>query len=467
MAAPYSVAGGNVRPGTQWNVQAGYDANFVAPTTYLLKREIRNQIFQAYDERAIYDFLIHSNKTQKSANTTFRWFEHDAYNHTHTIESFTGSGAGVPIVATLEEVDHLSSGALTGNLSQIKTKDLVIVYTATAAVRGYVTLTDKTSDTAHIVTIDPLDDAVDLGTLTANGNQIVVYSSAASDGAVMTDATSRLPVPYYGYVQIIDTQKKTDGGEAANESEVLVDGKPYYYNQLVADGDLEQRMKIENAFLFGVRNTKADPVETPKLSYMTAGLEWYADNFGYAEPYSGTFSLTDLQNVQRNLDLEKAPAKQLFLVGNELDMAVDDFVKGRLDNTAVDWSKMDIGGVAGKQVDFGVDGFRYGTYTFMKKKFGALNTLGLSGGITNSNYPYMGFVVSWDRVKGAAANGQGSTEQDTISLRYKASDRENRFTQFWTRDKKITNRDQFEFNHKSEVGLECALSRHINKIYKA
>lgn len=461
MAAPYS-APSNVRPGTAWNVEAGYDASFVAPSTYLMKREIRKKIFEAYDERAIYDFLIHSGRTLVSANTQFNWHEFDSFNHTHTIESFTGSGAGTPIVATLEEVDHLSSGALTGNLSQLKVKDLVIVYTATAAVRGYVTTTDKTTDTAHIVTIDPLDDTVDLGSLTANGDQIVKYSSAASDGAVMTAATSRLPVPYYGYVQIIDTQKKVDGGEAANQAEVEIDGKPYYYNQIVVDGDLEQRMKIENAFLFGVRNTKADPVETPKVAYMTAGLEWYADNQGYAEPYSGTFGLTDLQNVQRNLDLEKAPAKQLLLVGNELNMSCDDFIKGRLDNTAVDWSSMGVGSVAGKEVDFGVDGFRYGNYTFMKKKFGALNTLGLTGGITNSNYPYMGFCVSWDRVKGA--NGE---DQDTICLRYKANDRGSRFMKFWTRDEKVTNRDQVEFNHKSEVGLQCALSRHINKIYKA
>ncbi len=463
MAAPYSVAAGNVRPGSAWNVESGYDAAFVSPTQFLLKREIRSKIFEAYDERAIYDFLIHSNRTLVSKNTTFRWMEFDSYNHTHTVESFTGSaGAGNPATYTLEEVDHLSSGALTGNLSQIKVKDLVIVYTATAAVRGYVTATNKVTDTAHTVTVDPLDDAVDLVTLSANGNQIVVYSSAASDGAVMTAATSRLPVDYYGYVQIIDTQKKSDGGEAANQSEVMVDGKPYYYNQLVADGDLEQRMKIENAFLFGVRNTKADPVETPKLAYMTAGLEWYADNQGYAEPYSGTFSLSDLQNVQRNLDLEKAPAKQMFLVGNELNLAADDFIKGRLDNTAVDWAQMGIGSVAGRQVDFGIDGFRYGNYTFMKKKFGALNTLGLTGGITNSNYPYMGFCVSWDRVR--AENGE---EQDTICLRYKANDRGSRFMKFWTRDEKVTNRDQFEFNHKSEVGLQCALSRHINKIYKA
>jgi len=446
------------RVGTQWNVESAYNASFVSPTQFLLKRDIRKKIFEAYDERALYDFLIHSGKTMKTANTTFRWFEHDSYFHTHTIESKSGAaGAGNPATFTLEEVDHLQ----TGTLSEIKVKDVVLVYTQTTVVRGYVTATNKTVADAHTVTVDPVDDTVDLVTLSAAADQIVVISSAASDGAVMTTATSRLPVDYFNYVQIIDTQKVSDGGEAANESEVEVDGKPYYYNQMVVDGDFEQRAKIENAFIWGVRNaTKVDPVEN-KPVYMTGGVEWYADNYGYAEPYSGAFALSDLQNVQRDLDLEKAPAKQLLIVGNELDMNIDDFVKGRLDNTAIDWSQMGVGSAAGRMIDFGVDGFRYGNYTWMKKKIQVFNALGLSGGIAASPYPKMGFSVSWDRVK--TANGE---DADTICLRYKQSDRENRFMQFWTRDKKVTNRDQFEFNHKSEAGLQCALSRHIVKIFE-
>jgi len=243
MAAPYS-APSNVRPQTQWNVESGYNASFVAPSNYLLKRDIFPQIFSAYDERMLYDFLIHSNKTRKTDNTTFRWFEHDNYFHTHTVESFTGtSGAGNAATYTIEEVDHLASGTL----SELKQKDEVLVYTATAVVRGYVTATNKTVVQEHTVTIKPIDDSVNLVGLTANGDQIVVISSGASDGAGMTTATSRLPVDYYGYVQIIDTQKVTDGGEAANVAEVTVDGKPYYYHQMVIDGDYEQRAKIENA----------------------------------------------------------------------------------------------------------------------------------------------------------------------------------------------------------------------------
>lgn len=456
----YSVS--SPRPGTKWGVQASYDATFVAPANYINKPEVRNRIFDAYNEQMLYDFLIHSNRHVVSKNTTFRWMEHDSMFHTHTVESKSGSaGAGNPVTITLEEgtggpQDHQASGTL----SRPKKKDIVMVYTATGAFRGYVTATNKGTADAHTVTIQPVDATVDLVTATAAADKVTIISSAASDGAGMTLPTSRLPVEFYNYVQIIDTQKETDAGEAANESWVEVDGKPYFYHQLVVDGDFEQRAKIENAFIFGQRGTVTDP-DTSKTAYLTGGLEWWQGQEGYDEQYSGSIGLTDLQNVCKNLDLERAPRKQLLLLGNNANIDIDEFVKGRLDNTAVDWTKMGIGSVAGRVADFGIDGFVYDNFYFMKKKFNLFNTLGITGGFSASPYPNMAFFIPWDRVR--AENGE---EMDTICLRYKQSDRQNRFMQFWTRDQKITNNDKFEFNYKSEVGIQFALSRHINRLYK-
>ncbi len=456
MAAPYSPS--NPRPGTQWNVVSDYTGSFVAPSTYLLQPEIRAQIFDAYKENTIYDTLIHSGRTKVSKNTTFRHFEHDSYFHVHTIESFTGSGAGVAIVVTLEEIDHLQ----TGTLSEPKVKDLVIVYTATGPVKGYITAVNKASASAHVITIDPINDATDLGTATANGNRIGIYSSAASDGAGMTDATSRLPVDFYNYVQIVDTKKQMDEGEAANESFVTVDGKKYYYHQLIVDGDFEQRMKIDNAFIFGERNAShVDPV-TGKTVYMTGGLEWWADNEGYAEPYSTTFGDGDLQNVARNLNLERAPKKQWLLVGNELNMNLESLMNTAVTNTAINWAAMGMGSAADRLLDFGIQGFTKYNYTFMKQSMDVFNYIGLSGGFSTSPYPYMGFSVSWDRFRDAKGD-----DTDTVCLRYKANDRGSRLNKFWERDHKITSNDQADFNWKGEVGIQIGLARHINKIYKA
>lgn len=451
------------RPGTKWAVASDYTASFVSPANYINKPEVRNEIFDAYDEQMLYDFLIHSNKTIKSKNTTYRWMEHDSYFHTHTVESKSGSaGANNPVTITLEEgtgapTDHQSSGTL----SAPRKKNIVMVYTATGAFRGYVTAVDKSVADAHTVTIKPVDATVDLVTATAAGDKVTVISSAASDGAGMTDPMSRLPVEFFNYVQIVDTQKKTDAGEAANESWVEVDGKPYFYHQLVVDGDFEQRAKLENAFIFGQRGTQTDP-DTNKTAYLTGGMEWSQQQEGYDEPYSGSVGLADIQNVCRNLDLEKAGSKQLMLTGNNANIDIDEFVKGRLDNTAVDWTKMGLGSAAGRVADFGIDGFVYDNFYFMKKKFNLFNALGITGGFTASPYPNMVFSLTWDRFRDA---GTGK-DSDTVCLRFKQSDRENRFMQFWTRDKKVTNDDKFEFNYKAEAGLQIALARHINRLYK-
>lgn len=448
------------RTGTQWDVVSDYTSSFVSPLTYLLKPEVRNKIFDAYREDTLFDLLIHSGRSKVTGNTTFRHFEHDSLFHIHTVESKSGtSGAGNAVVITLEEADHLQ----TGTLSQIKKKDLVIVYTAASgAIKGYVT--DKSTSTAdaHTVTIKPIDTSVDLVTATAAADKIGIFSSGASDGAGMTDATSRLPVEFSNYVQIIDTAKKIDGSESANVSFVQVDGKPYYYSQMVVDGDLEQRMKIEGTFIFGHKGSLTDPV-TSKTAYFTGGLEYWADTEGYLESYSSNFALADLQNVCKNLDLERAPEKQLLLVGNVLNYDIDDYVKGKLDNTAIDWSKMGVGNAAGRMIDFGVDGFRYANFTFMKKKFSPFNYIGATGGTTLSPYPTMGFTVPWERV----VDPKTGDEVDSICYRYKQNDRGSRFMRFWERGEKITNTDQLEFNWKAEAGLQCALARHINKIKKA
>ena len=45
----------------------------------------------------------------------------------------------------------------------------------------------------------------------------------------------------------------------------------------------------------------------------------------------------------------------------------------------------------------------------------------------------------------------------SVLLRYKQNDMENRFMKEWTRDRNQTNKDAFEFNHQSEVGLQLGL----------
>ncbi len=445
------------RVGTEWAVESGYTASFVAPSTYLLKPDIRAKIFDAYQENMLYDTLIHSGRTKVTDNTTYRHFEHDSYFHVHTVKSVSGS-TGNTAVVTLEDdpEDHLQSGAL----SQIKKKDAVLIFTAADGVKhAYVTAYNKATPDAHTVTLDPFEN-YDLANLAA-GDRIGIYSSGASDGANMTESTSRLPVDFYNYVQIIDTKKDIDEGEAANKSWVEVNGKPYYYSQQVVDGDFEQRIKIDNAFIFGYRGTKTDPV-TSKTAYFTGGLEYWADSEGYEEPYSTDFGLTDLQNVCRNLSLERAPSKQWFLVGNELDMSIDKFAKGYLDNTAINWAEMGMGSVANRMLDFGIDGFRYNGFSFMKQKLQIFNYIGLTGGFSASPYPDMGFVVSWDKFRDAKGE-----DMDTVCLRYKQNDRGSRLNKFWTRDYKITSDDQADFNWKSEVGIQIALARHINKVTKA
>lgn len=456
----------NPRVGQEWSVATDYTQKFLSPTNYILKPEIRAQIFDVYREDTLFDFLIHSGRRKRSGNQVFRHHEFDSILHLHTVESFTGTtGAGNPATITLEEADHLDDSTA-NNLSQIKEKDVVMVYTSTGVIRGYVTDVDKGTPDAHTATIDPIDDTVDLVSAIANGDKVAIMTNAHSDGAGQSDATARRPVNFYNYMEIFDVTKRTDGSESANEAFVVVDGKPYYYNQLVIDGDLEIRLKMEAAFVFGTRALKAgaDP-ETGKDVYFTGGLEFWADNEGYSEPYSSNFALSDLENVCRNLDLERASNKHMFLVGNELDMDLDSFVKGQFDNAtnasgSLNFTNWGIGNAASRIVDFGIDGFRFNNREFMKKKYDAFNYIGMTAA-TDSPYPGMGFTIPWDTIR----DPKSQDDVDSICLRYKENDRGSRFMKYWERDQKITNKDQIEFCWKAEAGIQIARARWINKVY--
>jgi hypothetical protein len=45
----------------------------------------------------------------------------------------------------------------------------------------------------------------------------------------------------------------------------------------------------------------------------------------------------------------------------------------------------------------------------------------------------------------------------SVLLRYKANDMENRFMKEWQRDRNVTNKDAFEWNHQTEAGLQLGL----------
>lgn len=455
------------RPGTQWNVGSSYTKAYVSPASLHDRPEVLESIFD-YDTSDLFSFMMYAGKMKLSGNVEYFHAEHDARNHMHTSSGApTGTGAGVATTVTLTTGtgDHLA----TGTLSAPVVGDQGIAYTASGARRFLVTAVNKGTANAHTVTLKPTLATVDLGTESTTGTKFVFFASGFGDGTGMPAPKSRLPVTQSNYIQTFKVAKSSDGRQAATETywKDPKTGTNLYINSIFTDGEKEIRDQMNFAFLFSEKSSSlTDPTDSTKTVYFTGGLDWYAEQQGYTEAYTtGAMALADIENVIQNLKYEKAPSKQVILAGVTAGLDIDRIMKALNDNGGgVNWAEMGIGSLSGRTLDFGIDGFRHGNYTFMKKSLDALNEQGIANGgtgATNVKWPKVAYVLPWGTTTDAAGKAV-----ERVCVRYMQSVQEgSRYMQAWTRDKQITNSDVVEFNHQAEAGFQVFMSRQINKLY--
>lgn len=440
------------------SVENTLTGGYLAPNTFLNKRDIRKKIFKRYNEKNLFDFLFFTDRKKVTNTDVFRWAEFGYLYSTAKITSATGGGAGTAAVITVTrpntEPDY--------TLAQGKKGDLVMIN----GVRGYIESVSKTNGASgtYVYTVKP---QLSTGDFVPSGGVIgdiaddlmIFYSNAHSDGSDQPESMTRLPDWFSNQVQIFKTRFIADGSVSANKAEVEVGGKPYFYLQGVEDAANKHNLDQEFAWLLGeMSDNLTDPV-TGKPVLTTRGIEKFVEDFGNSLPYT-TVDFAKLKELEKLLSKEHAASTMMMLNGVNFNLDLMDLVKGKLDNSGIDYASFGKGMSKDRMVDFGFDGFRYNRQYIMKE-CEALN-YGPVTGTTGSPYPDMSFVIPLDRIKSPSGE-----VNDTICLRYKENDRQNRFVKHWTRDQTVTNIDQFEFNHQSENGLMMVGLNQFVKLYKS
>lgn len=453
------------RPGTQWNVESGYTKLFVTAATYHDRPEIDPKIWD-YPQVDLFTFMKEAGKMKLSGNVEFTHAERDARSHVHTVSSVADGAApyatlGVIVTLTTGAGDHLQ----TGTLSQPKVRDQGIAYTGTGKFRFYVVKVDKDTNNAHEITLMPTDGTTDLFVDIDAGDKIVIFASGFGDGTSQPEPTSRIAETQTNNIQTFKSKKSSDGRQAATETywQDPKSGRNLYVNSLLNDGEYEIRQQMDFTFLLGEKSSSlSDPTDTSKKVYFNGGLDWYANNQGYLQAYTaGAMDIDDIEAVIQNLTFEKAPTKQLILPGITANLEIDAFMKTYNDNTGINWAQMGIGNAANRMVDFGIDGFRHGNFTFMKKSLAALNEQGVTNGGTGAtlmNYPATAYTVPW----GSTTDGNGKS-QDYVCIRFMQNTHEgSRYMQYYVRGKEQHGIDRIDYNWQAEAGLQIYGSRMIN-----
>ena len=57
------------------SVEGSLNSAYLAPNTFINKREIAKQVFPRYREDTLFDFLFYTNRKVESVQTRFNWFE--------------------------------------------------------------------------------------------------------------------------------------------------------------------------------------------------------------------------------------------------------------------------------------------------------------------------------------------------------------------------------------------------------
>lgn len=446
---------------TSGSVNSTYTNGYISPETFLNKREIRREVFDKYNERSLIDMLWHSKRKQLADNTRFNHFEHDyLYSYVQQAGAASGtSSAGNPVTITAKvispaETEGPGSWAETSySTSPFKVGDLVLI----GAVRGWITAVNKTTAGAHTFTAYPVDQNDNIVAAASADLYIPIFSNGKSDGSGMPGSMVRKPILYFNYTQIFANNFTSNGSVATNKAEVNVQGKPYWYLQGAVDASLKHLLDMEFNFIINHRSDGlTDPNNDNEETYMNGGLDWYGSTYGNNLNYtSGSFAYSNLEAAEKALSGDRAAKHALYFNGLDINIEMDDAIKGKLDNSGsanIDWSVFGDGDGEQRAVDWGIDGFRFSNRNYMKKEMEFLN-YGPVTGYSGGDWKQRSYLIPIGTIKNPKPKNERDEYLDTISIRYKANDRGARFIEHWVRDKRITNQDKLEFNYQTEAGL--------------
>ena len=450
-------------PGLQ---QGGLTTGYITPDSVYDERDIYRKVFNRHDEATLFDYLWYSNRKEVMHTSKPYHFEDDFLISDAEVGAKDAStGAGVAVVVTIAAASH-SDG---GKRSPFIVKATGIAYTATGQLEFYVTAKDTTTDNAHTVTLQP-PAGVDLGTALAVGNIISPVSYAAADGAKEADSEIRLPLVFNNMHQIIKTNVTMDGSMSADMvTYEAPDGQQYQYYKSAVDQDVNHRIKMGYAILFQRGTSYTDPEEN-KAAPTMYGLEYWTDTYGFTKSYTGNVALTDIEDIQKYWDTQRAAVEHLLLAGGTLNIDLDNLFKGTFDQGALDYAVSQWGNTNPnmRHIDYQTDGVFMNNRILHKKKFDPFTYKPVTGA-TTSKYPTMALTVPLKKVRNRAPNpdaaGSGGADTiDTIMLRYKAWDMENRYNKHFVRPEEITGDDKWRINNKSDISMLFAVGNEYVKL---
>lgn len=375
---------------------------YISLINFLDTREILKQIVDIENDIGLAE-IFKPTRYQVTPQETYHHFVNESLFKVFdtTAQTVTGTGtATITATGTVATSGYARKGCL--------------IYFPTGAAVGYVTnvTTAASKDTLTIASVD--------------GSNI---TSAAGDkygvSGVTVGEQSQNPTnvkfgltKYFNRIQVFREVNDITDIQKASTVEVEFEGKSYIvYKDLweklnLAKGSVNAAFFAgrQSATGFGDANPTAPPdpyVSTP--TSFTQGLYQYIANYGRSTTVAtpGTYVEADNSTLLAQLLAAKAP-KDLFWWGGTLANNVMDTYLKNLGTSGVNSVRMV---VDGKEIDFMVDKWTRGGFTFQKSTMGILDS---QEQFVNTVYPKYAYIVPTGKAK--VEGGDGYVPR--ISARY-------------------------------------------------
>lgn len=398
----------------------------------IYKPEKLNVLFNRYgDQGASYFQIVRSMGFEKEVSLDT--YGHYEENRIHEVCIVNANVTQPAVGADITFV--LSANSLDANNNFYVRKWDIILFPN--EVTGSVTTIDTTTPTTPAITCRLNDNTEQFPALSA-GDELVIFTNAFSEGSGQPNGAIRGTWEYTNDAQIIKETIGVTGSEMTNQTwfDVTSAGTkiPAYYFLGQVDIDYRVALRIDGALLWGKRTVNPNLIDsaTGRPIKTTEGLIPYIRRVGNEQTYtSGSFSVTEFDEMDRTLDREHAGNYILGMLGIQLHQDIENALVSYFADTNIQYARQTTNEVlfnSNESLGASVN-FKYlvkSERTFLMKRMGVLSNPKLYGAVGYEG-PKLGVFMPINKKKDPVSGNM----VESIGVRYKGLGKYNRRMEVW------------------------------------
>lgn len=322
---------------------------------------------------------------------------------------------------------QLGPGDADTTVNPVRAQDIIVFPGATEK-KAIVTSVTSTSFVAY-----PLDSTVALPGTGDSGladYEIAIRGTAWGEKTGQPNSLNPRVNSYSNNLMIHKGNCDVSGTELAQKIWIKVKGGYLWYLEAMFHNRRVYENQLEMLMLDGEKITNDALPSGQETTVVTEGFIPFIENYGLTEPWDASTGLdvADLDSAVNKLDRNKGAKENSLWAGFQLAIQFDDLYK-QIDNGSNQVSYLLFDGDREKALNMNFTSFSRAGYTFHKQTYSLFNDQ-KTFGVTNSRYPYFGFVAPSGNT---TARDEHGAKEEVMSFRknYLASNGYSRGYEEW------------------------------------